>query len=67
MSAKTKIEITCDLCKWPAKIFDSEKDAKSKGYIKVGYESYFSDRDFYYSWICCNCVKTIKAILKNEN
>lgn len=57
---KNVIKITCNLCDYPPKEFESKEKAKEKGWAIIGQESYFDDRSFFDSCICPSCVEKIK-------
>lgn len=64
MGAIQKIELTCDLCKWPATILDSEEHAKKEGWLTIGQDCYYADRSFFNSHVCPSCRKKIESALK---
>lgn len=63
MGINTTINLSCDLCKWPAKTFKNATEAREEGWIVVGQESYYDDRSFYDTWICPFCIKKIRKQL----
>lgn len=59
MPVKSQVEISCDLCQWPGKIFESEAEAKKKRWVTIIIESYHDDRSFSSRWICPSCVDKV--------
>jgi len=64
MTVKSKLELTCDLCHYPAELVANSEDAKKKGWLTVGQEEYHTDRSFFDAHICPSCRKKIEALLK---
>lgn len=56
---KNTVQVQCDLCKWPAKTFDSMKDAEKEGWVTIGQECYYVERMFSESVICPSCAQKI--------
>jgi hypothetical protein len=67
MGVKSFVKLSCDLCHWPAKDFQSEHEAKASGWVEVDYEGYYTDRDFQSAWVCPECVKKVVKKVNKDN
>ena len=66
MSAKDKLELTCDLCRWPPTVLQSKQDAEALGWLTIGQQGYYTDRDFFDSHVCPSCAKKLRLAVKAQ-